>query len=398
MTTTKKMRIQLSRHDVGDAAGKDQDWKDPGEAQAEDHAKDQAEDYSKNQTEDYAKDQTENPAKEVSTPGRQEREKCKGQENHPRCHRRLYSASTAQGTTPRRNSLNYMTAEPDVTRWYRNTDFQPNRVTWWSFNSRNSLRRALGNQSRARPFLTAMRMNGKLDVISVTNVDLSVVGILTGGTSPHQFAGRTGSYLLSNSGFFVMGGQNAYSSVERTSSTPNSVNIPTDYNRHYEELKGRDDTFLWSGPSLKMPLKLKDPEFWYRDAQGQQTATSRVPGSLAHANQPNERLVIVTLPNGNKYLFVYTTTRTGDGVNVNQMRAVIETFLREFFRTTLAQTSQALNLDGGGSLYVSWNQGGREQVIATGSNRDGTPNQVANPRRATNLLKISTQKDQSLGI
>lgn len=235
-----------------------------------------------------------------------------------------------------------------------------------------------------------MKRNGKLDVIRVMNADLSVVGNPTGGTSPHEFARGRGDYLLSNGGFFVMGGQDAYSSVGQSSSTPNSVNIPAAYNQHYDELRGEDNTFLWSGPSLRTSLNLNAAEFQYRDAQGQQTATSRVAGSLAHASQPNERLVIVTLPNGNKYLFIYTTTRRRDGVTVNKMRALIETFLREFHHVTLAQTSQVLNLDGGGSMYVSWNHGRRERVIAGGSNRDETPNQVADPRRVANLLRIST--------
>jgi hypothetical protein len=251
--------------------------------------------------------------------------------------------------------------------------------------------RAIGRESRALPVLREMRNDGKFDVIRVMNADLSVVGNPTGGTSPHEFAGGRGNYLLSNGGFFVMGRRNRYSSIGPTSSTPNSVSIPAAYNQYYKELRGEDNTFLWSGPSLKRSLNFRTPEFRYRDAQGHQTATSKVAGSLAHASQSNERLTIVTLPNGNKYLFVYTATRREDGVSVNQMRTLIEAFLGKFHSVTLAQTSQVLNLDGGGSMYVSWNERGREQVIAAGNNYDETPNQVPNPRRVTNLLRISAR-------
>ncbi|PSN70700.1 hypothetical protein BS50DRAFT_630781 [Corynespora cassiicola Philippines] len=242
-----------------------------------------------------------------------------------------------------------------------------------------------------------MGEQGKLDVVKIANSALSVVGNSLGGTDPPTLARAGGDYILSNGGFFFYANAatnpNAFASVGPTSSTQHTVGIDPAYVPHYKKLEGEDNTYLWSGPSLKTALNLRAKEFQYR-INRIRTPLSRVPGSLAHASQRNERLVIVIIGT-DKYLFAYTASSRKFGVDLNKMRKLIGIFLQHFQNTALGRASQVLNLDGGGSIYLSWNSGSRERMIAAGDGGNGdfqgsgANARVENPRMVTTLLKIT---------
>lgn len=124
---------------------------------------------------------------------------------------------------------------------------------------------------------------------------------------------------------------------------------------------------------------------------GRSTAYTRIPGGVATANQPNERLVFAKLADGRKYLFVYTAASRGLGMDLNEMRDLIKTFLQEYAGVTNLgmQTRQLLNLDGGGSIYVSFVDRGRVYVIAGGNLGGVTPATIPSPRRVTNMVKFA---------
>jgi hypothetical protein len=94
--------------------------------------------------------------------------------------------------------------------------------------------------------------------------------------------------------------------------------------------------------------------------------------SLAHASQPNERLGIVVIAN-DTYIFAYTVIGGKNDVSIEDLRVIIETFLEEFIGSFISKASTALNLDGGGSIFVAWRKRGVETVIARGSAKDDGP-------------------------
>ncbi|KAF2715735.1 hypothetical protein K504DRAFT_497597 [Pleomassaria siparia CBS 279.74] len=85
-------------------------------------------------------------------------------------------------------------------------------------------------------------------------------------------------------------------------------------------------TFVHSGPNLKqnIPEVSKDAGvFNYQQSPS-------VPGALAHASQPNERLALVTFSD-TQYLFAYTCKERAQGfrecgINTNQLRELIDKF------------------------------------------------------------------------
>ncbi|KAL8377894.1 hypothetical protein RB595_008535 [Gaeumannomyces hyphopodioides] len=146
-------------------------------------------------------------------------------------------------------------------------------------------------------------------------------------------------FVFTNGGFFRMSNdnRNGFSvGPSLSASNPRKVAIDERYKNDYKELKCDDGTFLWAAPSLKEPLNLQEPRFQYfeKGADGRFTKTSsiyaKIAGGLGHANQPNERLALVQTKQVKSYL---------DG-------------------TTIATTELALNLDGGGSLFVGYQSKG----------------------------------------
>ncbi|KAL8377895.1 hypothetical protein RB595_008535 [Gaeumannomyces hyphopodioides] len=164
-------------------------------------------------------------------------------------------------------------------------------------------------------------------------------------------------FVFTNGGFFRMSNdnRNGFSvGPSLSASNPRKVAIDERYKNDYKELKCDDGTFLWAAPSLKEPLNLQEPRFQYfeKGADGRFTKTSsiyaKIAGGLGHANQPNERLALVQTKQVKSYL---------DG-------------------TTIATTELALNLDGGGSLFVGYQSKGKAYLIVTGDQRGRAPVQV----------------------
>lgn len=157
-------------------------------------------------------------------------------------------------------------------------------------------------------------------------------------------------------------------SVGPSVSTSNKryLEVDEEYKSDYKELRGDDGTFLWSGPSLKEPINLEEPRFqcWVKDTKRQSKYT-KIPGGLSHANQPNERLALVQARQA-KVVFAYTSRRR-NGLTINQLRTVIDVFLRTYLDgRTIANTELALNLDGGGSVFVGYHSKGKTYHIVAG--------------------------------
>jgi hypothetical protein len=229
-----------------------------------------------------------------------------------------------------------------------------------------------------------------------------VAGSPAGPSKPKDFARQTGNYVLSNANFFVVPGKNGLTfdvpcapldttkygnyAVGPTTSTKNHVDIPSVHNKYYAEFKGDDRTSSWSRSELRNELDLSRPELRYFEADKTQTPYTKIPGGVATANQAIERLVTATLVDGSRYFFAYTSKRT-DGIDLKQMRELVGEFLQQYYSSSINSARQVFNLDGGQSIYVSWNSRGKETMIARGGQMDP----VMGPSRTAflSLLKIS---------
>ncbi|KAF2714312.1 hypothetical protein K504DRAFT_496246 [Pleomassaria siparia CBS 279.74] len=286
---------------------------------------------------------------------------------------------------------------PDITKFYKEQELEQNRVIHYRFQKRTGWSDAV-TAERVLAVLEKMKVDGKFDVIKMEKAATFCVGKSNGGTNPHDEAKKQGQYILANGGFFIMltttnmqsdvGGDPldakayAYYSVGPASSTQNNVSIPPSQKEYYRKLQGDDGSFLWSGPKLESRLDLSQPELKYKGVY------RRIPGGVATAKSPNERLVTAKLADGTKFLFAYTSDRNG-GVNLNLMRELIKIFLENYEQVNIRSATQVLNLDGGGSIYVSWNKGGEEYVIAAGNIHGQTPETVPRPRTVTTMVKFS---------
>ena len=164
--------------------------------------------------------------------------------------------------------------------------------------------------SEAGKVLNGMTLNSKFDVVKLTNAELDIVGNLDSSSLPSQILVGNGKYLLTNGGFFRMSRTpENRQSIGPSSLSPNSEPIPQLYRDYYAELR-EGSKFLWAGPSLKTGVPLREEAFKYESPQ------KDVPGSLAHASQPNERLAIAIVGR-DKYIFTYTATKRRHGVDVN---------------------------------------------------------------------------------
>lgn len=165
------------------------------------------------------------------------------------------------------------------------------------------------------------------------------------------------------------------------------------YKKYYAELR-EGDQFLWAGPQLKAAVPIKtDPLLQWEDRK----TYGNIVGSLVHANQGNDRLAIAIVGK-DKYIFAYTgADKKGENrVDVERLRLrlLMDSFLRAYAGTTISATTSALNLDGGGSVYVAWRSKGVEKVIARGrAGDDGVPLQENPPssalREVPNCLKLT---------
>lgn len=211
----------------------------------------------------------------------------------------------------------------------------------------------------------------------------------------------------------------AYFSVGRTSVTQDFVKPPKAHQRFYRTLEGDDGSFLQCAPGLKKAVSehAKELQYWARDRSGEQIANpvhaeenkdpagdevggavtwcdksrswrsiepvkkgvngavgsekfvrtvfSHIPGGMATANEPNERLATVVLAGDIKLVFAYTSART-NGVTINRFRELINVFLDQYLDSDLAQAKVAINLDGGASIFVGWMRDGHLSILAAG--------------------------------
>jgi hypothetical protein len=238
---------------------------------------------------------------------------------------------------------------------------------------------------------------GQVDVVQVKRGELLVEGNSGRCSSPSEFSKRGGNYLLTNGGFFWMRRPQETQHCEpvgdvvlQNGAAQRPMEpIPQSYAQHYKRLVGARGTYIWTGPPLKERINLRSPEFQFnRPGNG-------VIGSLSHADGLNERLVIVTMTTGDKFLFTYTGERRGvrPGVTLERMREIVKHFLWEYFKIAMSSSrvDQILNLDGGGSIYLSWNSGHTERVIAKGQFGDDAPDgrPLGHIRDVANFLKIT---------
>ncbi|KAK3214072.1 hypothetical protein GRF29_28g1970258 [Pseudopithomyces chartarum] len=265
-----------------------------------------------------------------------------------------------------------------------------------------------GQKPKVHGVLSKMPLLGKLDVIVLGRVaKTTVVGSSQGKTNPHEYEHDDGNYLLTNGGFFVTAPKAhekrpctlkvdwdgdrfdqeecKFYSVGPASSWPNFFPIPSSQGQYYQEIKGEDGTFLSAGPTIKEPLDLSR-----RELKWEPPYCNVVIGGVHTSGDPNERLVHVILPDGTKIIFVYTcANRFLYGCDMNKMRGIIDTFLQTYYKTPIAKTQMALNLDGGSSIYVSWKERGRRpRLIAVGSLETKVPLRLKHPKRVTNLIKF----------
>jgi hypothetical protein len=274
-------------------------------------------------------------------------------------------------------------------KWYQYTQISKKaEVDWWAFNRMDDgWKNTNAASTNVGKVLNDMTLKGKLDVIKLTKATIDVVGNPDRGVLPNQIPTGTGKYLLTNGGFFWMSSEpEKRQSIGPTSLSPNSKPIPKRYAEYYDELK-EGSQFLSAGPSLKSQVPLNRPEFAWNEEN------AKIPGSLAHASQPNERLAIVIVGR-DKYIFAYTAETRANGVTVNQLRGIINTFLQGFTSSSISAASKALNLDGGGSIFVAWRKRGVETVIARGNVGDDGPPwgdgfEGGDPREVANYLQLT---------
>lgn len=271
--------------------------------------------------------------------------------------------------------------------YYKHEALLAGKVYWSSFNKKRGWNTKVTDK-KVKKVLKKMRDFGKFDVIGVKYAYMSIEGNPTGGTSPSEFTAhvtRRGSYILCNGGFFNM---KTKAPVGETSLSKTYDEIPKPYVDDYVKVNGNKG-FIHSGPSLLTPASYSAPRWRYSKGKNKQrTSYSKLTGSLAHASQPNERLVLVTMRNHDKLIFVYTARRRTNGLNTRGMTDLMHLWFKTYTNLKLSDVVQAVNLDGGGSIYVSWNHLGVEKKIAAGNIGDEFPAGTAR-RKVANVLKLA---------
>lgn len=276
--------------------------------------------------------------------------------------------------------------------------------------------------------LQTMHADGLFTAVILRGTQSSVVGPDAGTTTAEQFIRTDGndqeSALLTNGGFFITGtDKNLVSdfkngkkglplppdkytgySVGPTSVTKNTVDVPSIHADLYKRFTAEDKTFLTSGPDLKQPVDMTLPpyknantdagrlQYFVHDDNGEtiptpppdssfvRSAFTHIPGGVVTANQRNERNVLVIVNDNIKVVCAYTSSREV-GVTINEFRDLISQFLQVYLEgTKIEHTNLALNLDGGGSIYIGWKNNGKVEVLATGS--------LANPTQEPTNMKF----------
>ncbi|KAF1955586.1 hypothetical protein CC80DRAFT_549280 [Byssothecium circinans] len=283
--------------------------------------------------------------------------------------------------------------------FYQKKDLLAGKVTHWKFNTMGDVNNYQGNTA-AKQVLGLMNNRGQLDVVKVSNGDLLVTGNAQGGSKPPAFGKKGGNYLLFNGGFFQnkvpeAGYLNPVGETRIKPPTGPAVDleshpVPKEYAAYYQKISGAEGTFVRSGPDLKQNI----PEISSKSGVFKYPHEPVVAGALDHASQPNERLALVTF-SATQYLFAYTCEepvqgRRECGISTNRLKELIDGFFaRMEAGKSLKDATQAVNLDGGPSIYMSWNTGTTEQKIAMGGKGDMTPDPNATGRDVVTMMKIT---------
>ncbi|KAI6459701.1 hypothetical protein MCOR17_006902 [Pyricularia oryzae] len=246
----------------------------------------------------------------------------------------------------------------------------------------------LNNDARAKTMMQHMNPNGIFTAVVIPKSRMSIVGPSQGTQDPDEYARDNPAfetpYLIMNGGFFVVSKSHDYFDVlpngqpgkalppgtyegwpvGPTSTTPNSFKIPSLYKDQYEMLKSDDGkSFL-----------------------------TTVPGGQATVINNNERLVLVQF-GAEKMVFTYTALRT-KAVGINKMGALINLFLQSYLHKDLSDATVAINLDGGKSVILGYQEPGQPlRIIAQGYRKDKqipglTPYIPGSSRKFPSMVKI----------
>lgn len=289
----------------------------------------------------------------------------------------------------------------------------------------------------AQKVLARMSLSGLFTAVVMNSAHSSVVVPESGLTTPTDWikANNVGTALITNGGFFITGSdpdlvadfnngqkgkplpQAQYKgySVGATSGTKNTVDYPSVHEGLYQRFTADDKTYLTSGPDLKKPVDTTVPpeaqantnagklQYFVYDNKGQRIPTapgsneyvrtefSHIPGGVVTSNEPNERAAVVIVDSSTKIAFAYTSERQ-TRMKINDLRDLISIFLQNYLKgKRIEDTQMALNLDGGGSIYIAWVANGKTEVIATG-NLGQNPTQEEpgwTPRQVTTMVKYT---------
>lgn len=160
--------------------------------------------------------------------------------------------------------------------------------------------------------------------------------------------------------------------------------MPGVYADLYHQISGDDGGFLTSGPDLRKlvdttipdpklaPTKAGRLQYMVKNPNGipvepyEQTVFTHLPGGLCTVNKPNERNVLVYVSDGLKVAITYNSIRN-NGMRINELRTLIDQFLQSYLKKKITETQIALNLDGGGSIFMGWLKDGELKILAAGN-------------------------------
>lgn len=284
--------------------------------------------------------------------------------------------------------------------FYKKRDLIVGKVTHWKFNTKGDPT-TYNADANAKLVLQSMRRNGQLDVVKVSSGDLTVVGNVVSGTNPDTFAKKGGNYLLTNGGFFqhmIMRPRSFEPAGEDTQvkTADGSVKgykepfpLPADYAPFYDQIDGLENTRVHSGPDLKKNIPEIDAKsgIWKYNEND-----PNLVGRLSHASEANERIALVRF-GATYYSLAYTCQLRECGIDTNKFKKIIDLFFSKMGETgkSISSSTQAVCLDGGPSISMTWNAGTTMEKLSLGGKGDTTPAQGAKGREVSNLIKIAAK-------
>jgi hypothetical protein len=291
-------------------------------------------------------------------------------------------------------------------QFYKKRDLIVGKVTHWKFNTMGDPN-SYNADANAKAVLVRMKRNTQLDVVKVLSGDLTVVGNVNDqdvilstkrGTDPEAFTRKGGNYLLTNGGFFQhlemrprsfepAGEDTMVKTADGTvMGYDEPFALPAAYAQFYDQIDGLENTRVHSGPDLKKVIpEISDKSgIWKYNAQD-----PILVGRLSHASEPNERIALVRF--GKTYYSVaYTCMNRDCGIDTNTFKVTIDLFFSKMGETgkSISSSTQAVCLDGGPSISMTWNEGTTMEKLSLGGAGDNTPAPGVNGRKVSNLIKI----------